>query len=173
MDNVNSIPANKTADAGKIRNEAGNISQKNKGILEKNLGKESFLKLLVTELQHQDPTAPMKDREFISQMAQFSALEQMTNMNKSIQRLNRSARTGEAYSLLGRRVEAFNPVSGEKIEGIVKSIFYKNDEIKLSVNGKAVSMKDIHAVYPVEKNEAQGVIKNNGSNPLQRGMGHQ
>src|ERR1700741_3407172 len=51
------------------------------------LGKDAFLQLLITQLQHQDPTNPMDDREFISQMAQFSSLEQMQNMTKAIESL--------------------------------------------------------------------------------------
>ena len=52
-----------------------------------NLGKDAFLQLLVTQLQHQDPTAPMDNSEFIAQMAQFSSLEQMQNMTSSIEKL--------------------------------------------------------------------------------------
>lgn len=51
------------------------------------LGKDAFLQLLITQLQHQDPTNPMNDREFISQMAQFSSLEQMQNMTKAVESL--------------------------------------------------------------------------------------
>lgn len=51
------------------------------------LGKDAFLKILVTQLQNQDPTQPMDDKEFIAQMAQFSTLEQMQNMTASMEKL--------------------------------------------------------------------------------------
>lgn len=112
-----------------------------------NLDKDAFLKLLVTELRHQDPTQPMENKEFISQMAQFSALEQMTNVNKSIQTLNKSSRSGEAYSLLGKQIKAFDPLTGVKIEGTVTGMFYKGEDIRLVVNGREIGLGDVHAVY--------------------------
>ena len=48
------------------------------------LGKESFLKLLVTQMQYQDPLDPQDNAEYIAQLAQFSSLEQMTNVNSTL-----------------------------------------------------------------------------------------
>lgn len=49
------------------------------------LGREAFLQLLVTQLQHQDPTQPLKDAEFIGQLAQFSSIEQLANIQSTLQ----------------------------------------------------------------------------------------
>lgn len=50
------------------------------------LGKDDFLKILMVQLQNQDPMNPMQDKDFIAQMATFSSLEQITNMGKSIEK---------------------------------------------------------------------------------------
>lgn len=54
------------------------------------LGKDEFLKILMTQLQNQDPLNPMEDREFIAQMATFTTLEQTMNMANSIETLVQS-----------------------------------------------------------------------------------
>ncbi len=59
------------------------------------LGKDEFLKILIVQLQNQDPLRPMEDKDFIAQMAQFSTLEQMQNMAKDFESL-------KAMNLVGR-----------------------------------------------------------------------
>lgn len=72
------------------------------------LGKEDFLRLLVTQLRFQDPLEPIGNTEFASQLAQFSVLEQMQNLNDRVQKLaelHRSAQAWATLSLLGRTVK--------------------------------------------------------------------
>jgi flagellar basal-body rod modification protein FlgD len=52
------------------------------------LGQDAFLKLLITQLQHQDPTNPMADRDFLAQLAQFNSLEKLTQIAESTKALN-------------------------------------------------------------------------------------
>jgi len=83
------------------------------------LDRNAFLNLLMTQLRYQDPLNPMDDREFIAQMAQFSALEQMTNLNSTFNRF-------QAFNMIGQTVMGFarNPVTGQSIEiaGLVDSV---------------------------------------------------
>ena len=68
------------------------------------LGKDAFLKLLTTQLQHQDPLNPMEDSEFMGQMAQFSTLEQITNMATANTAMADYLTFSKSVSLIGRTV---------------------------------------------------------------------
>ena len=76
------------------------------------LGKDDFLRLLTVQLQYQDPLEPLKNTEFIAQMAQFSSLEQLQNMNQSLgqnlgveTQLHTAFQNNLATSLVGKEVE--------------------------------------------------------------------
>ena len=97
------------------------------------LDKDDFLRILVTQLTHQDPTQPMEDREFIAQMAQFSALEQMTNLNREFSKVAGMIATSQAMSLIGRTVEVVN---GEgTLTGVVKEVL-GGDYPQVMIDGK-------------------------------------
>jgi len=100
--------------------EAFNASLKGSRTTKQELGKDDFLQILITQLQHQDPTKPMEDREFIAQMAQFSSLEQMTNMNRQFAELSAAIKNSLATNLLGKEVEIHQ--GEQRIRGIVDAI---------------------------------------------------
>lgn len=108
------------------------------------LGKDDFLKILITQLTHQDPTDPMKDRDFIAQMAEFSSLEQITNMNQQFSALAGVVSNFQALSLLGRNVEI---VSGDQlISGVVQEISGR-DFPQLLVDGKYYDFSSVSKVW--------------------------
>ena len=108
------------------------------------LGKDDFLKLLITQLQNQDPTSPMENTEFISQMAQFSSLEQMTNMSSSFAKMAAFINSSEAASTLGKTVEL--NIGDANIQGIVEGAT-RGENPMILVNGMYYSMDKIKAIY--------------------------
>ena len=73
------------------------------------LGQDAFLKLLLTELRYQDALEPVKDKDFIAQLAQFSSLEQMETLSTAFDRFVTQSGTTQVLGLLGRRVKATTP----------------------------------------------------------------
>ncbi len=108
------------------------------------LDKDDFMKLLVTQLQYQDPLSPVEDKEFIAQMAQFSALEQMQNLNKSNSKTH-------AYSMIGKTIEGtiLNEITDirEEVVGQVSAVTMKNGEPYLVVGNKEVKLDAVENVY--------------------------
>ena len=104
------------------------------------LGKDDFLNLLVTQLKYQDPLNPTDDKEFIGQMAQFSSLEQMQNLNTSFT-------ATKAFTLIGKNVtayvedEASNRIT--EVNGDVTSIRLVSGKYYAVINGKDVLVDDI------------------------------
>jgi flagellar basal-body rod modification protein FlgD len=115
-------------------------SGKNEGA---SLGRDDFLKLLITQLQHQDPSAPVDDKEFIAQMAQFSSLEQITNMSASFQKLSGLLASGEASQVLGKTVEIRD--GDNLVTGVVNRVI-RGDNPLVGVNGKIYDFSQIESV---------------------------
>ncbi|MCL2565190.1 MAG: hypothetical protein FWE24_05190 [Defluviitaleaceae bacterium] len=119
------------------------------------LDRDAFLRLLVTQLQHQNPLDPMDDRDFIAQMAQFSALEQMQNLNATMTQ-------GQAFSMVGKVVigTTFNHASGqfEQIGGEVSHVVMRNGEPRLVVGGREMAVADVEEVFDVRLNQIHASI---------------
>ncbi|MDY3131014.1 MAG: flagellar hook assembly protein FlgD [Treponema sp.] len=108
------------------------------------LGKDDFLKLLITQMQNQDPTEPMENTEFIAQMAQFSSLEQMTNMSTSFEKVANYISESSATSTLGKTVEL--NIGDTTVKGIVEGTI-RGEKPEVIVNGMRYDINKIAAIY--------------------------
>lgn len=102
------------------------------------LGKDQFLQILAVQLANQDPLQPMEDTDFIAQMAQFSSLEQMQQMNSSFE-------TWQAYSLIGKNVVA--DLDGGQILGSVTGVIHDGTKQYLQVGTQKVPMSNVKEIY--------------------------
>ncbi len=108
------------------------------------LGKDDFLKLLMAQMTHQDPTEPMDNSQFIAQMAQFSSLEQMYNVSNGFTKMAQMMQSSEAAGTLGKVVDL--DVEGEKVTGVVEG-FTRGENPQIQVNGNFYNMDYVRAVY--------------------------
>jgi flagellar basal-body rod modification protein FlgD len=110
------------------------------------LGKDDFLKLLTTQLQHQDPMNPVDDKDFMGQMAQFSALEQTTNMAEALDKLSSSTQFSQGVGLLGRSVDWADDTAKTSGSGSVDGVSLVDGKVVASVDGQSIPVADITGV---------------------------
>lgn len=112
-----------------------------------NLGKDDFLNLMMVQLRNQDPLNVMQDQQFIAQMAQFSTLEQTTNLNLAMENLTGFSQLSQGANLIGKEVEAVLPAQGDQTEntitGQVEEVRLQDGKIKLLVNGQDIDFSQI------------------------------
>lgn len=115
------------------------------------MGKDDFLKLLITELRYQNPLQPMEDKEFIAQMATFSSLEQMQNLNQTMTNLADTINyywlpcmmMQQAGQMVGRQVAyLYEDENGElqSSVGIVDSVIMRQGSPYLVIQGQEVGL---------------------------------
>ncbi|MDF2722987.1 MAG: flagellar hook capping protein [Paenibacillus sp.] len=109
-----------------------------------NLGKDEFLKILVTQLSNQDPTQPLQDKEFIAQMATFTSVEQLTNMAGEMKLLRQSI--GFSSGLIGKAIgwtQKDSNGESQTLSGVVDSIKIKESKQYAVVGDKEVPIDQI------------------------------
>ena len=99
------------------------------------MDKDTFLKLLVEQLRHQDPTAPADSSQWTAQMAQFSTVEQLTNLAKTTAQSARSASVNEAVGLLGRTVTYTQ--NDQPVQGKVERVDLGSNGPTLTIGGQS------------------------------------
>ncbi|MFA6449854.1 MAG: flagellar hook capping FlgD N-terminal domain-containing protein [bacterium] len=109
------------------------------------LGKEDFLQLLVAQMKNQDPLDPLKNEDFIAQLAQFNSLEQMMNLNKNFEQLNAMQMLTQSAALIGKGV-AWYDADGNVQSGGVSSVEIISGIPTLMVGDQQVAVSDIFAI---------------------------
>ena len=130
-----------------VENEVNTFNKKNAingRTASQSLGKDDFLKLLITQLSNQDPTNPMEDTEFISQMAQFSSLEQITNMNESFAKMASMINSSQGMNLLGKTVDM--DIGDATTQGVVEAATM-GEKPQVMVNGMYYDLEKIKSIY--------------------------
>ncbi|MEQ6375329.1 flagellar hook assembly protein FlgD [Bacillaceae bacterium S4-13-58] len=132
--------------------------QKTNGSSGSTLGKDDFLKLLMAQLQNQDPLNPMEDKEFISQMTTFSSLEQMMSMRQAIEKMadNQQINPIVQYSsFIGKEVDYQDiDESQEIITSKVTSVYKIGNGVELELeNGSRITPEQITRVGKDQINE--------------------
>ena len=114
------------------------------------LGKDDFLKLLVAQMQNQDPLNPTDNKESIAQLAQFSALEQMNNIATSMESLNQSmtnfsqqSSLTQGAALIGKWVSGVDTDGETIIEGTVEVVKWLDGDPKLQVRKADGTLVDL------------------------------
>ena len=120
------------------------------------LGKEDFLKLLVAQLTHQDPTNPMNDTEFVAQLATYSSLEQQMTMNKNLETLimQQSMTTAAGATALIGSIVSFTDEDGNYRMGQVVFLDIVGGEVNLVLNDEyntIVPYRNVQQIgYPIQ-----------------------
>jgi|JI10StandDraft_1071094.scaffolds.fasta_scaffold1191648_1 flagellar basal-body rod modification protein FlgD len=125
-------------------------TESNPRVPEKTMGQDDFLKLLVTQFTNQDPMSPMKDTEYIAQMAQFTSLEQTKTMSSEIAKLRADSQLTQSNSLIGRTVELQPDPSNQDIRliGTVSAVTITAGTPQIVVNNTPYDLSTVLSIRP-------------------------
>ncbi len=108
-----------------------------------------YMKLLITQLQNQNPLEPMSNDQMSMQLAQFSQLEQLENMNTGFADILGSLNHTQASDLLGKQI-SFQPDGDEgtaaPVEGVVQEVQQGSEDIRLFVGNYQVKLSDVLSI---------------------------
>lgn len=117
------------------------------GLIKQNSGsvdKNQFLSLLITELKNQDPTAPTSQKDTLAQLAQFSSLEQMQNLNQTLSSASQFGQIAQGAALIGKTVNA--GAGDSAVSGIVSAVAVQNGKTYLHIGDRDVDASTVTGI---------------------------
>lgn len=109
------------------------------------LGRDAFMELMLAQLRNQDPLEPMGNADFLAQLAQFNALEEMKQLNESFSTLMQSQQMLQASVLIGKQVSGLGS-DEQTVSGVVSAVRTFGDEITLYVGNAPIPLTSVHSV---------------------------
>lgn len=106
------------------------------------LGQEDFMRILLAQLQFQDPLKPVDNQEFVAQLAQFSALEINRQQGEKIDQLLSMQSVAQSVGIIGKNVE-LQTAQGGSVAGTVNAVSFRTGEPRLTVNSNGTPITDV------------------------------
>lgn len=113
---------------------------------------DALLKIILTQLTYQDPLKPMDNFEFVSQLAQFSQIQQAQTMNDRLEALVSAQATNQATGLLGREVDV--PAGNATLSGKVTAVSFQSGAPTVTIetsDGRTISNLAIGSITQVRE----------------------
>ena len=109
---------------------------------------EDFIKMMITQLQNQDPMEPAKNEELLAQMSQIGQLETSTQLQTSLKSVTLQTQIGSASALIGKSVQGIDD-NNNPIEGVVNSVKVAGDSVQLNLDsGMSVALTNVSSIGP-------------------------
>jgi flagellar basal-body rod modification protein FlgD len=109
---------------------------------------EDFIKMMVTQLQNQDPMEPAKNQELLAQMSQIGQLQSATSLQESLKGMMLQNQIGSASALIGKTVQGLDSAD-DPVTGVVNSVKVAGDGVSLELdNGKSLMLSRVTQISP-------------------------
>jgi flagellar basal-body rod modification protein FlgD len=107
---------------------------------------QDFIRMMVTQLQNQDPFEPAKNEQLLAQMSQIAQLESSTQTTETLKSLTVQNQIGAAAGLIGKMVQGLDD-DGDPVDGLVTSIRVEKDIVRLELdNGKTLKLSNVTSI---------------------------
>ncbi len=139
------------------------LARRQQGVGTQDLGRDEFLNLFVAQLENQDPLDPVKNEDFVAQLASISSVEQLESLNDNVVAsiaLNQNnallSQLTSSSSLLGKEVAYIHQLTGNEQRGVVEGVKIQNGIAVLNINGEDVPLGTVSEILG-EASSEEGV----------------
>ncbi len=136
-----------------LDNVIGQTQPLDERVEQKALGQEDFFKLLTTQLASQDPLSPMEDTAFIAQMANFSELEMISQLNDNFSNFTRAQDFLSAQGMIGKNVTML--IDGREISGVADSVELIDGTIRVFVDDVGYNIENVFRIENTDQGQSE------------------